>query len=206
MACSPRTPPPPKGSAWIEGEVAGRHGARIFAFDKSDSRVFFAADSTADGRYRLGPLPAAEYEVRVMWTLAGPEYVDNFAVVPVTTTADTTSQADLTLPGTGSVVVRFAPDRNPRGVVTEVQLFTGSENELTMARYRELQEVQGHRPRVRDTISAADVATTFGGLPPGPYTACAVSTTDGDNLYPTCQDAEVHGAGPVEVTLDVRLG
>lgn len=81
VACSqPRTEPAPsdiaalptatpEGSAWIEGRVEDRQGARVCALDKSDSRAFFSTTSGADGRYRIGPLPPAEYEVRVMWTL-----------------------------------------------------------------------------------------------------------------------------------------
>ncbi len=216
-ACSqPRTDPDPsdiaatpaaatEGSAWIEGEVESRQGARVFALDKN-SQAFFTAESAPDGRYRIGPLPAGEYEVSVMWTLAGPAHVDNFAVASVTTTANATSRADFTQPGNGSLVVRFEPRRIPGTIVTEVQLFAGSQDNVTMARYRELQRMQAHRPRGRNTISADDTTTTFGGLPSGAYTVCAVTNVGGDDLHTICQNAELEGAAPVEVTLDVRVG
>ncbi len=217
VACSqPRTDPAPsdiatlpaaapEGTAWIEGEVENHAGARVVAVGKN-SKTFFAADSAADGRYRIGPLPAGEYDVRVMGTLAGPEHVDNFAVASVTATANSTSHADFTQPGDGSLVVRFAPDRIPGSMVTEVHLFAGAEDNITTTRYRELQRAQASHPRGRNTISAEDTTTTFGGLLPGTYTACAVTNVGGDDLHTTCQSAKVQDTAPIEVTLDVRLG
>ena len=197
---------PPEDSAWIEGNVENRQGARVYALDKNDSQAFFSATSGADGRYRIGPLPPGEYEVKVLWALAGPEHVDNFAVASVTATAESTSRANFTQPGNGALIVRFAADRMPGTMVTEIHLFAGSQDDITMARYRDLQRAQALHPRGRNTISAEDPTTTFGGLSPGPYTACAVTNVGGDELHTTCQDAEVEGTAPTEVTLDVRLG
>lgn len=220
VACSQsRTDPAPseaapapsttsEDSTWIEGEVERRPGTRVIALDKSgtnDNRPFFSAASGPDRRYRIGPLPPGEYEVSVV-PFDQPEHVDNFTITSVTATASHPARADFSQPGNRSLVVRFPTPPTPGTLVTEIQLFAGSQKDVSMARYRELRQAEPDINRGRNTISADDLTTTFGGLVPGAYTACAVTNYGGEDLRPTCQDANVQSTEPTELTLDVRLG
>lgn len=216
VACSQPSSDPPlaaaapttaeaEGSTWIEGHVERRPGARVFASNKNGNREFFSATSGPDSRYRLGPLPPGEYDVSVV-PLDNPEHVDDFPLASVTATANTPALVDFSLPGSASVVVRF-PDAPALGtMVTEIHLFAGSHKDVSMTRYRELQQAEPDSNRGRNTTSSKALTTTFGGLAPGAYTACAVTNYGEDDLRPTCQDIEVQETAPSELILDVRLG
>lgn len=215
VACSQPASPSPsdaavpavpevEGSAWIEGQVQGRPGTRVIATATHEPQAFFAATTAADGSYRLGPVPAGEYEVTPFTSLRHPELVDNFTAALVTATDETPAVANFSQPGDGSIRVRFAAAPTPGTMVTAVTLFTGVQADVSEKRYRELHQAQRHL-RGRNTISADDLTTTFNGLLPGEYTACALTNVGGEDLRPTCQATHVQQTVVAELSLDVRV-
>lgn len=193
------------GSAWIEGHVQRRPGTRVLALHKDGRRGFFTADSGSDGRYRLGPLPPGEYTVSVV-PLDHPEHVDNFEIASVTAAQSAPAHADFTQPGKGSIAVQVATPPPPGTLVTGINLFAGSHEDVSAARYQELRRADPTHNRGRNTISAEDLTTTFGGLAPGAYTACAMTNYGENDLRPTCQTGRVRGVETTELTLDIRRG
>ena len=195
-------------SAWIEGTVAVEDGQslRVVALPVEQSRTMFSADVDARGHYRLGPLSPGDYEVIVTSPFGEESRVDNFPTATVSATASESVRSDFVQPGAGTLLVRFPDARAPGTLVTSVILFDGLQQNISMDRVRELRRDMIGQTRSRNTISADDPSTKFGGLAPGPYTACAVVNVGEDDLHATCGVAEVAGSTPAEVSLGLGVG
>jgi len=175
------------------------------AVHEDRNQGFFSATSGSDGRYRLGPLPPGEYAVSVV-PLDHPEHVDNFAILSVTATERTAARADFTRPGNGSICVDFSAPAPMGTLVTGIHLFEGAHEGVSTDRHEELKQADRSHNRGRNTISAEDLTTTFGGLAPGPYTVCAMTNYGQNDLRPTCEIGDVRGVETTDITLDVRRG
>lgn len=195
-------------SAWIEGTVTldERQPVRVIALPMQQGRPMFSADVDARGHYRLGPLSPGDYEVIVTSPFGEESRVDNFPTATISATASESIRSDFVQPGAGTLLVRFPDARAPGTLVTSVILFDGLQENISMDRVRELRRDMVGRTRSRNTISADSPTTTFDGLAPGPYTACAVVNVGGDDLHATCGVTEVAGSNPAEVSLGVGIG
>lgn len=195
-------------SATIEGTVALDEGqlARVAALPTERGQRMFSTDVDAHGHYHLGPLPPGDYELMVVSAFGEEARVDNFPNSAVSVAANESVRSDFAQPGTGSLLVRFPDTKAPGTLVTSVIVFDGSQENISMDRMHELRLNMVGRTRSRNTISADNPTTTFDGLAPGPYTACAVVNVGGEDLHAACGVAEVTGTNPAEVSLGVGIG
>ncbi len=176
---------------------------RLMALPKDGSLHGSSVYAGVTGEHRLGPLPPGDYDVVVYSTDEGYATVHNYPIASVTTAVGSPARADVSQPGEGSVAVGFAGPRPPGTMVTAVTVLDGMQHVDSHATFTELYETGGYWRRSRNTISAENLETTFEGLAPGPYTACATVNLGGVDLRVTCEVFEVVETQTPAVTLDV---